>query len=147
MYSYFLFFRLTLLLSQLIGDLCILQSKWNWVNFSSVWHICLQKIPWQLEYSRQEISKQRISTANQVSCWQLPAVKEDTFFGATRKIFGPSYFVTALAVKIATKDTIRDISFIWLPLGTSHCSNFSRYQWFIAQLFFFLHDLALILLE
>ena len=65
-WTVFLFFRLTLLLSQLIGDLCILQSKWNWVNFSSVWHICLQKIPWQLEYSRQEISKQRISTANQV---------------------------------------------------------------------------------
>ena len=27
---------------------------------------------------------------------QLPAVKKDTIFGAARKIFGPSYFVTAL---------------------------------------------------
>ena len=31
-----------------------------------------------------------------VSFSQLPAVKEDTIFGAARKFFGPSYFVTAL---------------------------------------------------
>ena len=31
-----------------------------------------------------------------VSFSQLPAVKKDTIFGAARKIFGPSYFVTAL---------------------------------------------------
>jgi hypothetical protein len=34
-----------------------------------------------------------------VSFSQLPAVKKDTIFGAGRKIFGPSYFVTALAMK------------------------------------------------
>ena len=28
---------------------------------------------------------------------QLPAVKKDRIFGAARKFFGPSYFVTALA--------------------------------------------------
>ena len=31
-----------------------------------------------------------------VSFSQLPAVKKDTIFGAARKIFGPSYFATAL---------------------------------------------------
>ena len=31
-----------------------------------------------------------------VSFSQLPAVKKDTIFGAARKNFGPSYFVTAL---------------------------------------------------
>ena len=31
-----------------------------------------------------------------VSFSQLPSVKEDTIFGAARKFFGPSYFVTAL---------------------------------------------------
>jgi hypothetical protein len=30
---------------------------------------------------------------------QLPAVKEDTIFGATRKNFGATYFVTALVSK------------------------------------------------
>ena len=32
-----------------------------------------------------------------VSFSQLPVVKKDTIFGAARKIFGTSYFVTALA--------------------------------------------------
>ena len=31
-----------------------------------------------------------------VSFSELPAVKKDIIFGAARKIFGPSYFVTAL---------------------------------------------------
>ena len=31
-----------------------------------------------------------------VSFSQLPAVKKDTIFGAASKLFGPSYFVTAL---------------------------------------------------
>ena len=31
-----------------------------------------------------------------VSFCQLPAVKKDTMFGAARKNFGPSYFMTAL---------------------------------------------------
>ena len=47
-----------------------------------------------------------------VSFSQLPAVKKDTVFGAARKFFGPSYFVTALLndlqlAKLLTKvDTI-----------------------------------------
>ena len=37
-----------------------------------------------------------------VSFSQLPAVKRDTILGAARKIFGPSYFVTALVVFLKT---------------------------------------------
>ena len=36
---------------------------------------------------------------NWVSFSQLPAVKKDTIYGAARKNFGPSYFVTALFEK------------------------------------------------
>jgi hypothetical protein len=34
---------------------------------------------------------------------QLPAVKRDSKNGAARKIFGPSYFVTALVVNGSAK--------------------------------------------
>ena len=34
---------------------------------------------------------------------KLPAVKNDTIFGAARKIFGPSYFKTALSKKKGSK--------------------------------------------
>ena len=37
---------------------------------------------------------------------QLPAVKKDTIFGAARKNFGPSYFVTALTVSFLTNQLI-----------------------------------------
>ena len=42
-----------------------------------------------------------------VSFSQLSAVKKDTIFGAARKIFGPSYFVTAL-VTIIKEPKVRD---------------------------------------
>ena len=37
-----------------------------------------------------------LAAPKMVSFSQLPAVKKDTIFGAARKNFGPSYFVTAL---------------------------------------------------
>ena len=38
-----------------------------------------------------------LAAPKMVSFLQLAAEKKDTIFGAARKFFGPSYFVTALA--------------------------------------------------
>ena len=40
--------------------------------------------------------KNFLAAPKMVSISQLPAVKKDLIFGAARKFFGPSYFVTAL---------------------------------------------------
>ena len=37
-----------------------------------------------------------LAAPKMMSFSQLPAVKKDTIFGAARKIFGSSYFLTAL---------------------------------------------------
>ena len=44
-----------------------------------------------------------------VSFSQLPAVKKDTIFVAARKIFGLSYFVTALAIGDSRRTQIKKI--------------------------------------
>ena len=48
-----------------------------------------------------------------VSFSQLPAVKEDTIFGATRTFLGPSYFVTALVSLVLSSLALRSLS--WGP--------------------------------
>ena len=46
--------------------------------------------------TKQEGPKKFLAAPKMVSFSQLPAVKKDTIFGAARKKFGPSFFVTAL---------------------------------------------------
>ena len=46
---------------------------------------------------------------------QVPAVKMDSKNGASRKIFGPSYFVTAL---VGTKIHIEDVRKMNIPIFT-----------------------------
>ena len=41
-----------------------------------------------------------------VSFSQLPAVKKDTIFGPAKKVFGPSYFVTALVLTTSFCQTL-----------------------------------------
>ena len=41
---------------------------------------------------------------------QLPTVKKDTIFGAVKKIFGPSYFMTALVGICLCFETVADPS-------------------------------------
>ena len=49
--------------------------------------------------TKQEGPKFFLAAPKMVSFSQLPAVKKGPMFGATRKFFGPSYFVTALVTK------------------------------------------------
>ena len=50
----------------------------------------------QLEPSQNKKGQKILGAPKTVSFSQLPAVKKDTIFGAARKNFGPSYFVSAL---------------------------------------------------
>ena len=45
--------------------------------------------------------KKFLAAHKMVSFSQLPAVKKDTIFGAARKMFGPSYFVTAFSNSVS----------------------------------------------
>ena len=61
-----------------------------------------------------------------VSFSQLPAVKKYTIFGVARKIFGPSYFVTALMQNLIKENVSKSggckIHPLHLPVHPALCA-------------------------
>ena len=63
--------------------------------------------------TKQEAPKMFLAAPKMVSFSQLLAVKKDTIFVAARKIFGPSYLVTALVVSRYIQTWSLDLSLDW----------------------------------